>query len=101
MLLEAGVDHTWTQRFPVSGLQGNLLRGPLLTAAAISFVVSMVQFVPAQLIAAGHWSTLPMEAVTLAAGGNRPLTAAFALALAEPPLAAFVLAGALGRPRWG
>jgi hypothetical protein len=30
MLLETGADHTWTQRFPVSGLQGNLLRGPLL-----------------------------------------------------------------------
>ena len=30
MLIEGGVDHTWTQRFPVSGLEGNLLRGPLL-----------------------------------------------------------------------
>lgn len=30
MLIEAGVDHTWNQRFPVSGLEGNLLRGPLL-----------------------------------------------------------------------
>jgi hypothetical protein len=30
MLIEAGIDHTWTRRFPVSGLEGNLLRGPLL-----------------------------------------------------------------------
>jgi hypothetical protein len=30
MLIEAGVDHTWAQRFPVSGLEGDLLRGPLL-----------------------------------------------------------------------
>jgi len=30
MLIEAGIDHTWAQRFPVSGLQGDLLRGPLL-----------------------------------------------------------------------
>ena len=30
MLIEAGVDHTWTQRFPVSGLEGHLLREPLL-----------------------------------------------------------------------
>ena len=30
MLIEAGVDHTWTAIFPVSGLEGNLLRGPLL-----------------------------------------------------------------------
>lgn len=30
MLLEAGIDHTWTERFPVSGLEGDILRGPLL-----------------------------------------------------------------------
>ena len=33
-------------------------------------------------------------------GGNRALTAAFALALAVPPLLAFLLAAMLGRPRW-
>jgi ABC-type uncharacterized transport system YnjBCD permease subunit len=38
--------------------------------------------------------------VTLAAGGSRPLTAAFALTLALPPLAVFLLAALLGRPRW-
>jgi ABC-type uncharacterized transport system YnjBCD permease subunit len=41
-----------------------------------------------------------MEAVTLASGGNRQLTAAFALALAVPPLLAFLGAALLGRPRW-
>lgn len=30
MLLEMGVDHAWDQTFPVSGLEGDLLRGPLL-----------------------------------------------------------------------
>ena len=77
-----------------------LLKAPLLTATAIGFAVSIAQFVPAQLIAAGRFSTLPMEAVTLASGGNRPLTAAFALALAVPPLLAFLAAALLGRPRW-
>ena len=77
-----------------------LLKAPLLTAAAIAFAVSIMQFIPAQLIAAGRYSTLPMEAVTLSAGGNRPLTAAFALALAVPPLIAFLAAALLGRPRW-
>jgi len=77
-----------------------LLKAPLLTAAAIGFAVSIAQFVPAQLIAAGRFSTLPMEAVTLASGGNRPLTAAFALALTVPPLVAFLAAALLGRPRW-
>ena len=30
MLLEAGIDHGWDQTFTVSGLEGNVLRGPLL-----------------------------------------------------------------------
>ena len=77
-----------------------LLKAPVLGAAAIAFAVSIAQFVPAQLVAAGRFSTLPMEAVTLAAGGNRALTAAFALALAAPPLLAFLAAALLGRPRW-
>ena len=77
-----------------------LLKAPLLTAAAIGFAVSIAQYVPAQLIAAGHFSTLPMEAVTLASGGNRQLTAAYALVLALPPLVAFLAAAVLGRPRW-
>lgn len=77
-----------------------LLKAPLLTATAIAFAVSIGQFVPAQLIAAGRYSTLPMEAVTLSAGGNRPLAATFALALAIPPLIAFLAAALLGRPRW-
>ncbi len=77
-----------------------LLKAPLLTASAIGFAVSIVQYVPAQLIAAGRFATLPMEAVTLSSGGSRPLTAAYALALTLPPLAAFLLAGIVGRPRW-
>ncbi len=77
-----------------------LLKGPVLGAAAIAFAVAIAQFVPAQLIAAGRHSTLPMEAVTLSAGGSRSLAAAFALALALPPLLAFLAAARLGRPRW-
>ena len=30
MLLETGIDHAWAQTFTVSGLEGNVLRGPLL-----------------------------------------------------------------------
>ena len=77
-----------------------LLKAPLLTSAAIAFAVSIAQFVPAQLIAAGRHATLPMEAVTLSSGGSRALTAAFAMALAVPPLLAFLAAALLGRPRW-
>ncbi len=77
-----------------------LLKGPLVMAAAVGFGVSMVQYVPAQMIAAGRIQTLPVEAVTLASGGNRALTAVYALMLALPPLIAFSLAALAGRPRW-
>ena len=77
-----------------------LLKAPLLTAGAIGFAVSIAQFVPAQLIGAGAHATLATEAVTLSSGGNRPLTAAFALALAVPPLLGFLVAALAGRPRW-
>lgn len=30
ILLETGIDHAWAQTFTVSGLEGNVLRGPLL-----------------------------------------------------------------------
>jgi putative thiamine transport system permease protein len=93
--LGTGPARTWTK------VKAPLLKAPLLTAAAVGFAVSMVQFVPAQLLGAGRYSTLPMEAVTLSSGGNRALTAAFALLLTIPPLLAFLCAARLGRPRWG
>jgi putative thiamine transport system permease protein len=77
-----------------------MLKAPLLAASAIGFAVSFGQYVPAQLIAAGRYSTLPMEAVTLTSGSNRPLTAAFALMLMVPPLLAFLAAAYFGKPRW-
>ncbi len=77
-----------------------LLKAPLLASVAVGFAVSFGQFVPAQLVAAGRFSTLPMEAVTLTSGTNRPLAAAFALLLMLPPLLVFLLAGLFGRPRW-
>ncbi len=82
-------------------IKAPLLKPALLAAGAVGFAVSMAQYVPAQLIAAGRYSTLPMEAVTLASGGNRALTAVFALALALPPGLAFLAAAWFGRPRWG
>ena len=77
-----------------------LLKAPLLATSAIGFAVSFSQYVPAQLIAAGRYSTLPMEAVTLTSGINRPLNAAFALLLMAPPLLAFGAAAYFGRSRW-
>ena len=77
-----------------------ILRPALAGAASVSFAVAIAQFIPAQLIAGGRMSTLPMEAVTLASGGNRGLTAVFALALTLPPALAFLAAAIHGRPRW-
>lgn len=77
-----------------------MLKAPLLAAFAVGFAVSVMQFVPAQLAAAGRFSTLPMEAVTLSAGGNRALIATYGLALTLLPFIVFVLAGWLSRPRW-
>jgi putative thiamine transport system permease protein len=77
-----------------------LLKTPLLAATAIGFAVSFGQYVPAQLVAAGRFSTLPMEAVTLTSGTSRPLTAAFTLLLMVPPLLAFLTAAYFSRPRW-
>jgi putative thiamine transport system permease protein len=86
-------------RFLIS-IKWPLLKAPLFAAAAVGFAVSIAQYVPAQLAAAGRFSTLPMEAVTLTAGSNRALLAAYALLLMALPLVAFVLAGILGRSRW-
>ena len=77
-----------------------MLKAPILAALAVGFAVSFAQFVPAQLIAAGRFTTLPIEAVTLTAGTNRPLTAAFALLLALPPFLIYAIAGYLGKSRW-
>jgi putative thiamine transport system permease protein len=77
-----------------------LLKAPILAALAIGFAVSFVQYVPAQLISAGRFSTLPMEAVTLTSGSNRPLTAAFALLLMLPPLIVFFLASYFSKDKW-
>ena len=77
-----------------------LLKSPIASALAVGFAVSFAQYVPAQLVSAGRFTTLPIEAVTLASGGNRSLTAAFALLLMVPPLVAFATAAWFGRPRW-
>jgi putative thiamine transport system permease protein len=89
----SGFDFWWCIKYP-------LLKAPLWSALAIGFAVSVAQFVGPQLAASGRYSTLPMEAVTLSAGSNRPLTAVFALVQMVLPLAMFALAALMRRPRW-
>lgn len=69
-----------------------LLAVPLLTAAAIGFAVSVGQYLPTVLIGAGRVSTITTEAVALASGGNRRITAVYAILQMALPALAFVLA---------
>ena len=54
-----------------------MMKPTLAAAAAVGIGVSIAQYVPTQLIASGRLTTLPIEAVTLASGGSRPLMAVF------------------------
>jgi putative thiamine transport system permease protein len=74
-----------------------LLKPVLWASAAIGVAVSMAQYVPVQLVAAGRLSTWPIEAVTLASGGARHILAAYALVMALVPALAFMASLRFGR----
>lgn len=76
-----------------------LLRRALASAAAVGFAVSVAQYLPTLYLGAGRWSSVTTEAVTLAAGGQRSLTSAYAALQFALPVLGFALAAALGRPR--
>lgn len=80
----------WRVRLP-------MLSVPLLTAAAVGFAVSIGQYLPTVLLGAGRVSTITTEAVSLASGGDRRLTAVYALLQLALPALGFALA--LGLPR--
>lgn len=77
-----------------------LLRSALAASAAIGFAVSVAQYLPTLYVGAGRFTTVTTEAVTLAAGGQRSLTAAFAWLQWLLPVLMFALATRLGRARW-
>ncbi|SOC53088.1 putative thiamine transport system permease protein [Chromohalobacter canadensis] len=81
----------WRVRLP-------LLTVPLLTASAVGMAVSVAQYLPTVLLGAGRVTTLTSEAVSLASGGDRRLTAVLALLQLALPALGFLLA--LGLPRW-
>ena len=80
----------WHLRLP-------MLLVPVLTAAAISLAVSIGQYLPTLLVGGGRVTTLTTEALALASGGNRRLTAAYALMQTLLPALGFGLAIALPR----
>ncbi len=76
-----------------------LLKRSLASAAAVGFAVSVAQYLPTLYVGAGRFSSVTTEAVTLASGGQRSLTSAYAGLQLALPVLAFALAAWLGRPR--
>jgi len=77
-----------------------LLRAALAASFAIGFAVSVAQYLPTLYVGAGRFNTITTEAVTLAAGGQRSLTAAFAWLQWLLPVLVFALAARLGRAQF-
>ena len=76
-----------------------LLRRALAASAAVGFAVSVAQYVPTLYVGAGRFATVTTEAVTLASGGQRSLTSAYAWLQFLLPVGGFALAAWVGRPR--
>lgn len=69
-----------------------MLLGPLLTAFAVGFAISIGQYLPTILFSSGRIPTITTEAVALSAGGDRRLVALYALLQGLLPLLGFVAA---------
>lgn len=76
-----------------------LLRSALASSFAIGFAVSVAQYLPTLYVGAGRFSTVTTEAVTLAAGAQRSLTAAYAWLQWLLPVLMFAAAARIGKPR--
>jgi putative thiamine transport system permease protein len=69
-----------------------MLLASLLTAFAVGFAVSVGQYLPTLLLGSGRVPTITTEAVALASGGDRRLTASLALLQSLLPFLAFAIA---------
>jgi putative thiamine transport system permease protein len=76
-----------------------LLRAALAYGFAIGFAVSVAQYLPTLFVGAGRFGTVTTEAVTLAAGAQRTLTAAYAWLQWLLPVLVFALAAWTGRAK--
>ena len=72
-----------------------LLTGPLLTAFAVGFAVSVGLYLPSLMISGGRLVTITTEAVALSSGGDRRVIAAYGLLQAILPFTGFALAALL------
>ena len=69
-----------------------LLISPLLVALALGIAISVAQYLPTLLVAAGQYTTITTEAVALASGSSRRLTAVYVVIQALLPWLFFSLA---------
>lgn len=76
-----------------------LLKAALWSAFAVGCAVSIAQYLPTLFVGAGRFNTVTTEAVTLASGAQRSLTAAYAALQALLPALLFALAAWAGQPR--
>jgi putative thiamine transport system permease protein len=76
-----------------------LLKASLSAALAVGFAVSVAQYLPTLFVGAGRFVTVTTEAVTLASGAQRSLTAAYAWLQWLLPALMFGVAAWVGRPR--
>ncbi len=76
-----------------------LLKAALGSAFAVGFAVSVAQYLPTLFVGAGRFTTVTTEAVTLASGAQRSLTAAYAWLQWLLPALMFGVAAWAGRPR--
>jgi putative thiamine transport system permease protein len=80
-------------------IQWPLLRAALWSAFAVGCAVSVAQYLPTLYVGAGRFATVTTEAVTLASGGQRSLSSAFAWLQWLLPVLVFAIASRAGRPR--
>ncbi|KJG34641.1 thiamine ABC transporter permease [Photobacterium angustum] len=73
------------------------LSSAFIFAWVIGISVSLAQYLPTLMLGAGRISTLTTEAVTLASGSDRRVTAIYALCQALLPLGFFILARRINR----
>ncbi len=83
----------WSVRLP-------MLLAPILTAGAVGLAVSIAQYLPTLIIGGGRVPTLTTEALALAAGGNRRIIGAYALAQTGLVVIGFALAILAPRLIW-
>jgi putative thiamine transport system permease protein len=76
-----------------------LLRAALGASFAVGFAVSVAQYLPTLYVGAGRFATVTTEAVNLAAGSQRALTAAYAWLQWLLPVLVFGAVAWLGRAR--